>query len=101
MQGLHYIVTVRSRAAANRIVIDGFSGEGYTKAIFKIDVRRSSTFNFIGVLHWKILSDYLTQDPAFVVRPPPQLNPQAAAPPQVNLLGGGVNPFLDYLESLV
>ena len=101
MQGLHYMVTVRSRQDANKIVIHGMFGESYTKEIFKINVKRSSTYNSIGVLRWKILADYLAEDASFVVQPPPQLNPQADAPTQGNLLGGGVNPFLAYLESLV
>ena len=100
MQGLHYVVTIHSHQDTNRIVIDGFAGEDNTKDIFKIVNKQSSTSNSIGVLRWKVLADYMAEDAEFVVQAPPQMNPQAAAPPQANLLGGA-NVFLEYLDSLV
>ena len=107
MQGLYFLVTVRTQAAANRIAIDGNIGQEFTKEIFKVNLKRAGPGEFtptgesIGVLRWKLLPDYQKDTPGFVVETPPHVGPPPNAPAVGNVFGGGVNEFLAYLESLV
>ena len=107
LQGLYFNLTVRTQAAANRIVIDGNIGQQFTKEIFKVNLKRAGsseltpTSESIGILRWKLLPDYQKDTPGFVVETPPHVGPVVNAPAVGNAFGGGVNEFLAYLESLV
>ena len=63
MQGMHHDVTVYSRQDANKIVIDGMTGQEHTNDIFTIVSKSSKTTNSIGVLRWKTLDVYVAEDP--------------------------------------